>query len=88
MQRIVTRFFGLLVCGVFAGGFISACASDSSPVMTNAALQHHDGGAPKYCTPAYCMATPPATACCLNAATCGVNYGQGCVPASKDAGAH
>ena len=89
MQRIVTRFIGLLACAVFTGGLVSACASDDSPTLsTNNAQQKKDAGAVKVCMPAYCMATPPATACCLNAAQCGVDYGQGCVAASKDAGAH
>ena len=88
MKRIVTRFLYLVVFGVFAGCAVSACASDSSAPMT-AKLDAgaKDAGKQKLCSPTYCQYTPPAAPCCLNAVTCGVDYGSGCTAVKKDGGA-
>jgi hypothetical protein len=86
MQRIATRLFGLLICAVFTGGVISACATDSSTAVKADAGVRRDAGTK--CNPLYCHYTPPAAPCCVDDTTCGVNINNaGCVPSKKDSGA-
>jgi hypothetical protein len=90
MKRIATRTFTLLASGLFALGMAAACASEDT--TGSPFKQALDAGKPKpdaahLCNLAYCPMPATGNKCCLPmTGACGVDEGNGCVPAKKDSG--
>ena len=78
MMRIAKRIAGSFVYCMLAMGAASACASEEPAFRQDAGT--------KACDPVFCHNQDMIRGCCLQTGACGVDLGQGCVPAKKDSG--
>jgi hypothetical protein len=76
MKRIAKRIAGSFFYCVLAWGAVSACASEEATFRQDAGK----------CDPVFCHNLDMIRGCCLNNGACGVDLGNGCVPAKKDSG--
>jgi hypothetical protein len=82
MKRIAKRIVSLVGSVFVVGGIASACASEQS---VNSGFGP-DASA-NACAPQFCPTMGAGQGCCMTAAgPCGVDYGMGCVAATKDGG--